>query len=60
MQCLTRRVCPAQGLAINSIYLIVSNILASYTIAKPLDENGNEFDPKVEYTGTGNMFVVSL
>jgi len=54
----TPRVCPAQGLAINSIYLIISNVLASYTIAKPLDEHGNEFDPEVEYIGVGNMFVV--
>ncbi|KAK1224441.1 hypothetical protein PQX77_012663 [Marasmius sp. AFHP31] len=45
-----RRVCPGQTFAMNSLYLAVSNVLASYTIAKPLDENGKEFDPKIDYT----------
>ncbi|KAK1226460.1 hypothetical protein PQX77_010544 [Marasmius sp. AFHP31] len=45
-----RRICPGQDFAMNSLYLTISNILASYTIAKPLDENGNEYDPKVDYS----------
>ncbi|KAK1232038.1 hypothetical protein PQX77_004821, partial [Marasmius sp. AFHP31] len=45
-----RRVCPGQDFAMNSLYLLMSTILASYTIAKPLDANGKEYDPEVKYT----------
>ncbi|KAK1235401.1 hypothetical protein PQX77_001384, partial [Marasmius sp. AFHP31] len=48
-----RRVCPGKNFAMNSLYLAISNILARYTIMKPLDENGNEYSPKVEYTDNG-------
>ncbi|KAK1230679.1 hypothetical protein PQX77_006223 [Marasmius sp. AFHP31] len=48
-----RRVCPGKNFAMNSLYLAMSNILASYTIAKPLDESGNEYDPKLDFTDNG-------
>ncbi|KAK1226459.1 hypothetical protein PQX77_010543 [Marasmius sp. AFHP31] len=54
-----RRICPGQDFAMNSLYLTISNILASYTIAKPLDENGHEVDPKIDYND-GAVRLVDL
>ena len=42
----------------NSLYIAISNILASYAIAKPLDDDGNEYDPKVEFIEGGTRLVV--
>ncbi|KAK1220843.1 hypothetical protein PQX77_016363 [Marasmius sp. AFHP31] len=44
-----RRICPGRHFAIDSIYLAVTSLLASFTIAKALDEDGNEIAPRVEY-----------
>ena len=54
------RVCPGQNFAMNSLFLAISNILASYTIAKPLDENGKEIDLKVDYTSDPTRLVVFI
>ncbi|KAF9266794.1 cytochrome P450 [Marasmius fiardii PR-910] len=45
-----RRICPGRYLAINSIWLTITYLLANFTMAKEVDENGKEIDPVVEYT----------
>ncbi|KIK41645.1 hypothetical protein CY34DRAFT_805807 [Suillus luteus UH-Slu-Lm8-n1] len=48
-----RRRCPGSHLAEASLYLNISCILAAFTIAKPLDERGQEFTPPPEYENIG-------
>ncbi|KAK1220886.1 hypothetical protein PQX77_016321, partial [Marasmius sp. AFHP31] len=45
-----RRICPGRHLAMNSLWIAMAHLLATYTIARPLDEDGNEIDPQVRYT----------
>ncbi|KAK1223030.1 hypothetical protein PQX77_014107 [Marasmius sp. AFHP31] len=44
-----RRICPGRYLAVNNLYLAMSYILASFIIAKPIDDEGVEVTPEVEY-----------
>ena len=44
------RICPGKHLAMNSLWIAMAQLLATYTIAKPLDEDGKEVDPEVKYT----------
>ncbi|KAG7087484.1 hypothetical protein E1B28_013446 [Marasmius oreades] len=48
-----RRVCPGRYLAINSLWLTMTYLLTSYTIAKELDSEGKEIDPVVNYNTPG-------
>ncbi|KAF9264397.1 cytochrome P450 [Marasmius fiardii PR-910] len=45
-----RRICPGRYLAINSVWLAMTYLLASFTISKEVDGDGKEIDPVVEYT----------
>ncbi|KAJ6604989.1 cytochrome P450 [Mycena sp. CBHHK59/15] len=45
-----RRICPGRFLATDTVWIVVASVLAAYKICKPLDENGKEYTPKVEYT----------
>ncbi|KAG7087440.1 hypothetical protein E1B28_013406 [Marasmius oreades] len=45
-----RRICPGRHLAMNSIWLTMTYLLASFTMAKDLDDEGKEIDPVVEYS----------
>ncbi|KAF9261904.1 cytochrome P450 [Marasmius fiardii PR-910] len=45
-----RRICPGRYLAINSVWLAITYILANFTIAKEVDEDGKEIDPAIEYS----------
>ncbi|KAK1219826.1 hypothetical protein PQX77_017400 [Marasmius sp. AFHP31] len=45
-----RRICPGRYLAINTVYLTVTYLLATFTIVKDVDEEGKEIVPKVEFT----------
>ncbi|KAK1224158.1 hypothetical protein PQX77_012963 [Marasmius sp. AFHP31] len=44
-----RRICPGRYLAMNSIYLAVSRLIATFTIARPLDDAGNEITPEIAF-----------
>ncbi|KAF9031818.1 cytochrome P450 [Hymenopellis radicata] len=46
-----RRVCPGVKLADSTLFLVVSNTLATLSIDKKLDPHGQPITPKVEYTG---------
>lgn len=45
-----RRVCPGAYFAETAMFLNICSILSVFTILKPLNENGKEVDPLVEYT----------
>ncbi|EIM84654.1 cytochrome P450 [Stereum hirsutum FP-91666 SS1] len=40
-----RRICPGRHLALESLWLGVASILATYDISKAVDENGREIEP---------------
>ncbi|KAF9264350.1 hypothetical protein L218DRAFT_804256, partial [Marasmius fiardii PR-910] len=44
-----RRLCPGQHLAINSLWLAMTYLLANFTMFKEVDDDGNEIDPVVDY-----------
>jgi hypothetical protein len=44
-----RRVCPGKAFAESSIFLLMSNIVATMDLAKASDEAGNPITPNVEY-----------
>ncbi|KAE9402144.1 cytochrome P450 [Gymnopus androsaceus JB14] len=44
-----RRACPGKHLALNSIWIAVISILATFDISKPVDKNGQEIEPEVVY-----------
>ncbi|KAF9261943.1 cytochrome P450 [Marasmius fiardii PR-910] len=52
-----RRICPGRYLAINSTWLAIAYLLANFTIAKEVDEDGKEIEPVVEYTEVFIRFV---
>lgn len=45
-----RRVCPGRELAESSMFLLISNIIATMDLAKAVDEAGVPITPPVEYT----------
>ena len=45
-----RRICPGRHFADASLWLSMASILYTFNILPPLDENGNEVLPKLEYT----------
>ncbi|KAG1718693.1 cytochrome P450 [Suillus lakei] len=47
------RACPGLHFAEASLYLNIACILAAFTIAKPLDERGEEITPPVEFENVG-------
>ncbi|KAJ8518596.1 hypothetical protein ONZ45_g4351 [Pleurotus djamor] len=44
-----RRICPARFMAIHSVWIAVASIVATFDITKPIDANGNEYDPPLDY-----------
>ena len=45
-----RRVCPGQAFAESSIFLIMSNVIATMDLAKAVDEAGVPITPPIEFT----------
>ncbi|KAH0578674.1 hypothetical protein H2248_003805 [Termitomyces sp. 'cryptogamus'] len=45
-----RRICPGRHMASSTIWLLISSILATFTIKKARDEQGNEIDVDESYT----------
>ncbi|KAF9264347.1 hypothetical protein L218DRAFT_863241, partial [Marasmius fiardii PR-910] len=46
-------------LAINSVWLAMTYLLANYTIAKAVNGDGKEIDPVVEYTAGISRCVIA-
>lgn len=46
-----RRICPGRYIAEDIIFLMVSNLLAAFTVSAPLGEDGKEAALEVEWTG---------
>lgn len=47
-----RRVCPGKAFAESSVFLIISNVIATMDLTKAVDEAGVPITPPVEYTKT--------
>ena len=45
-----RRICPGRHFADASLWVSMASSLYTFNILPPLDENGNEVLPKLEYT----------
>ncbi|KAK7437043.1 hypothetical protein VKT23_018859 [Stygiomarasmius scandens] len=45
-----RRICPGRFFALDAVWLMVTCILATFDIAKALDEDGEEVEVVVEHT----------
>ncbi|KAJ5991687.1 hypothetical protein N7451_007411 [Penicillium sp. IBT 35674x] len=45
-----RRVCPGRLIAETSVFLMIAHTLALFDIRKPVDENGKEVNPTVDFT----------
>ncbi|KAH9927367.1 cytochrome P450 [Amylocystis lapponica] len=44
-----RRICPGRHLALSSIWITVASVLATFTLVKPRDKDGNVIEPDGEY-----------
>ncbi|KAG0694047.1 cytochrome P450 [Suillus ampliporus] len=55
-----RRACPGLHFAEASLYLNISCILAAFTIAKPLDERGEEITPPAEFQNLGSSQEIRI
>ncbi|KAF5372521.1 hypothetical protein D9758_005274 [Tetrapyrgos nigripes] len=44
-----RRICPGRYIALNTIYLTMVYLLTTYNIAKAIDNDGNEIEPRVQF-----------
>lgn len=45
-----RRICPGRHFALDVGWLTMANILAAFSLEKPLDKDGNVVEPSGEYT----------
>lgn len=45
-----RRICPGRYFAQDALWCISANILAVFSVEKPLDEHGNVMEPSAKYT----------
>ncbi|EJD49819.1 O-methylsterigmatocystin oxidoreductase [Auricularia subglabra TFB-10046 SS5] len=50
-----RRICPGRHIANDIIFLMISGILSTLWISKPVDEHGNEIPLRVEWTGKDSV-----
>jgi cytochrome P450 len=46
-----RRICPGRLLAEHNIFITFATVLATFRIAKAVDSEGHEIEPKLEYHG---------
>jgi len=52
-----RRICPGKHVAYDSVWLVVSSLLAAFDISKAMGEDGHVIEPSGEYT-TGTLWYV--
>jgi cytochrome P450 len=45
-----RRVCPGKYFALNSLWITIASVLASYDISKAVDPNGDTIEPEVIFS----------
>ena len=45
-----RRICPGRYFALDTVWIAIAHILATFDIQKPLDKSGRVIDPSGEYT----------
>ncbi|KAH9945705.1 cytochrome P450 [Amylocystis lapponica] len=45
-----RRICPGRHMAMLSMWLTAASVLSTFTLAKPLDGDGNVIEPREEYS----------
>ena len=45
-----RRICPGRYFTQSSIWIMMASVLSTFTLSKPLYENGNVIEPSGEYT----------
>ncbi|KAJ8517792.1 hypothetical protein ONZ45_g5071 [Pleurotus djamor] len=45
-----RRICPGRFLAIDTIWIVIASVISVYKLSKLTNENGEEVEPKVEYS----------
>lgn len=50
---LPRRICPGKDLAVQSLFLAICMVLATFKIGTVRDDNGHEIVPKCEFTAGG-------
>ena len=55
-----RRVCPGKAFAESSMFLLMSNIVATMDLTKALDEAGNPITPSVEFGKSAIRYVDSM
>jgi len=44
-----RRICPGRQMASDSVWVTITSILATFTLAKPVDAHGHVIEPSGEY-----------
>lgn len=54
----SRRVCPGQYFARDMLCLAIANILAAFSINKPVDDEGQVIEPSEDFTGNFLQYVV--
>ena len=53
-----RRVCPGAHLAEMTLFLNIATILAVFNISKPVDGEGHEVEPKIEWVNGITSYVI--
>ena len=53
-----RRVCPGAHLAEMTLFLNIATILTVFNISKPVDGEGNEVEPKIEWVNGITSYVI--
>ncbi|KAK7447720.1 hypothetical protein VKT23_013976 [Stygiomarasmius scandens] len=46
-----RRICPGRYFGLNSAWLAIASLIATYNLKKGVDQNGKEIEPVVDYVG---------
>ncbi len=44
-----RRICPGRHMACASMFIAIASVLSTFTLSKPVDDDGNVVEPSGEY-----------
>ena len=47
------RICPGKHIAHSTLTLVAASVLSTFDLTKKVDENGQEIEPKMEYSRAG-------
>jgi len=53
------RICPGRYLALNSAWIAIASLLATFNLTKAIDEQGKEIEPVIDYS-EGIVWCVAL